>query len=949
MGNNIGAGLFDSLGLEEDFDNYNPFPDSSFEPDAPNSPNVLALMALDTADRRLAFRSANYPESSVLTCICLEAAQDGSDLVKQDAIHAGRRHTHCFTGYDFVKWLKTQKYVSHKHIGEQIAQKMLHAKLFEHVRKRQIFQMDKEVAEYIFLVGDCVSRTVSPTPALRSRSSTPSSGRYTNARFSLSSISVGGSSGSSNSNEASDARTNSTRSALSSSGSGSGANANNFAAAMQPSDLAVRGWPANSLKEKRRSTKRDDWDKMAPDPILRHKFVCLSAKKKLDSGIINHREYTHIVKVSGDIGNIRYPFDPKFMEDSAITPQGKLQGSAHSRGRVSSSDFNSDDDETASDLSLLGSKLAPDAATKGTAERHDPHGAARPSGHQFSTASSSAMDSQAVIGRSRTRNRSTQQQPFERSVSARWDKATLPDSPFFTTFVETYKSQHVLLLLYHMLFHPANFSDAQQRRFLECLEEEQFAAGEYVVQEGTPPSADDCWYVVLRGCVAIFKRQPDGTRKKVVKLPVGEFFGESALLTDQPRSATVVAEGSTNHGLATPRSKATKTGSGVFGEGKSRRAPPVCSCLKMRKALFLGFCAEAPQFKHIMLNAKEHIEHMNRAREQAAHRAHPDDPEPQVPLLGISSETGVLISRVMRKRRSAGRKEITSARRTYHVDRILGRGQQGKVKLIYDVLDKRKYAMKVIKRSGRTRHNSMKRNSSGKSGHPAAACEDVEDPLKQIKSEISILKKMRHPNVVLLHEVIDDPRHKKLYLVQEYVEGGAAMDERHLAEGCQPLPYRVAWRLFRDMLNGLDYLHRNRVVHRDLKPSNILVDANMQAKIADFGVSTVLDNHSDAIHGTEGSPIFMAPEVCGVGDGSAYSGQAADMYSAGATLYAFVFGRVPFPASNFMELVEQKQQVRSHVTMDLEPFVLCRWQSLLIFLACVCVCMFAIIIEHSMV
>lgn len=184
----------------------------------------------------------------------------------------------------------------------------------------------------------------------------------------------------------------------------------------------------------------------------------------------------------------------------------------------------------------------------------------------------------------------------------------------------------------------------------------------------------------------------------------------------------------------------------------------------------------------------------------------------------------------------------------------------------------------------------------------------IADPMAAVRSEIEILKKMRHPNIVLLHEVINDPNSNYLYIVQEYVGGGAAMGEVELGRGCEPLPYRRAWSLFRDMLNGLEYLHSKFIVHRDLKPSNILMTKDYRGKIVDFGVSTTVATPGANIDGTAGSPVFMGPEVCGVGDGKAYSGQAADMYSAGVTLYSFVFGRVPFPGPSFMQLVDQKME-----------------------------------------
>ena len=89
------------------------------------------------------------------------------------------------------------------------------------------------------------------------------------------------------------------------------------------------------------------------------------------------------------------------------------------------------------------------------------------------------------------------------------------------------------------------------------------------------------------------------------------------------------------------------------------------------------------------------------------------------------------------------------------------------------------------------------------------------------------------------------------------------------------------------------YLHGMFIVHRDLKPSNILVTKDMKtAKIADFGVSTTLHHQGNLLHGWLGSPIFMGPECWGVDGTGVFSGQAADMYGLGATLFAFVYGCV---------------------------------------------------------
>lgn len=89
-------------------------------------------------------------------------------------------------------------------------------------------------------------------------------------------------------------------------------------------------------------------------------------------------------------------------------------------------------------------------------------------------------------------------------------------------------------------------------------------------------------------------------------------------------------------------------------------------------------------------------------------------------------------------------------------------------------------------------------------------------------------------------------------------------------------------------------VHAHKVVHRDIKPENMLLSSDGHVKIADFGVSHLFEGENDGVRDTQGSAAFMAPEMC---EGQAeFSGKAADVWSAGVTLFVFVFGRLPFMA-----------------------------------------------------
>lgn len=98
---------------------------------------------------------------------------------------------------------------------------------------------------------------------------------------------------------------------------------------------------------------------------------------------------------------------------------------------------------------------------------------------------------------------------------------------------------------------------------------------------------------------------------------------------------------------------------------------------------------------------------------------------------------------------------------------------------------------------------------------------------------------------------------------------------------------------FIELLKGISYLHENHIVHRDIKPSNLLIDANDELKVADFGVSQYFEGNDDTFSNTAGTPAFSPPEACRKGK---IYGRAADVWSCGVVLYCMLFGRLPFMA-----------------------------------------------------
>jgi [calcium/calmodulin-dependent protein kinase] kinase len=137
--------------------------------------------------------------------------------------------------------------------------------------------------------------------------------------------------------------------------------------------------------------------------------------------------------------------------------------------------------------------------------------------------------------------------------------------------------------------------------------------------------------------------------------------------------------------------------------------------------------------------------------------------------------------------------------------------------------------------------------------------------------------------------VLGHPVGLQVVMVQEYAEAGP------LQQGDAPMGESLAQYYFRQMVDGLAYLHGAAVVHGDMKPDNVLLSGTGLVKIADFGQAHFFNEGADVFDKTLGTPAFMAPEVR---SGGAYRGKPADMWALGVTLYCFLFADLPFKASS---------------------------------------------------
>ena len=199
----------------------------------------------------------------------------------------------------------------------------------------------------------------------------------------------------------------------------------------------------------------------------------------------------------------------------------------------------------------------------------------------------------------------------------------------------------------------------------------------------------------------------------------------------------------------------------------------------------------------------------------------------------------------------------------YKFGRMIGRGAFGKVNIGLNILTGRIVAIKSFN----------KKNLSN------------EKAKKKILYETNLMRGLYHPAITKILETFETEKY--MLIIMEYISGG---NLQNFVKKRRKLCEKTARILFRQLIQGIKYIHSRGIVHRDIKLENILLDLNNIVKICDFGVGKITQKGQKLLDQC-GTPVYMAPEII---QGDGYEGFPVDIWSAGVALYIMLSGNIPF-------------------------------------------------------
>ena len=192
----------------------------------------------------------------------------------------------------------------------------------------------------------------------------------------------------------------------------------------------------------------------------------------------------------------------------------------------------------------------------------------------------------------------------------------------------------------------------------------------------------------------------------------------------------------------------------------------------------------------------------------------------------------------------------------------LGIGSYGRVYLVTNKFNNKKYALKVINK------NKLMQ---------------IYSDCRLVQNEVEIHSKLNHPNIIRLYNMKETEN--EIQILLEYAEKGSLFDLIQKTNGLDELK---AFEYFIQIVNAVYFIHQNNIIHRDIKPENILIDENNALKLCDFGWAKELNVNKRATFC--GTMEYMAPEIVG----SEMYDFSVDIWSLGILLYELIMGHSPF-------------------------------------------------------
>ena len=206
----------------------------------------------------------------------------------------------------------------------------------------------------------------------------------------------------------------------------------------------------------------------------------------------------------------------------------------------------------------------------------------------------------------------------------------------------------------------------------------------------------------------------------------------------------------------------------------------------------------------------------------------------------------------------------------YKYGRFIGQGAFGKVNIGLNVLTGRIVAIKSFNKQKISMNNNENK--------------------KKILYETSLMQKLNHKNVVKILELFETEKY--MLIIMEYINCGNLFS---FVKKRRKLSEKTSKFLFRQIIQGIKYIHSKNIVHRDIKLENILIDLNNNIKICDFGISKIFDNENNMILFDKcGTPMYMAPEILLSSKENGYFAKPVDIWAAGIALYIMLSGQLPF-------------------------------------------------------